>query len=711
MTLERGHILKERYRIVQLLGEGGLGGVYRAWDLQLQGPCAIKEKQVVSPEADEQFRREAMMLLNLNHPNLPRVFDYFAIPERGQYLVMDFVEGEDLDTRLENAINSGAIGLGEAQVLPWMLQVSEALVYLHSQNPPILHRDIKPANIIITPQGQAVLVDIGGGYGQGRMLQAGSGTRAVTPGFSSPEQYGSGQLDVRSDVYSLGATMYNLLTGVVPPDSIDLMTGGAVLIPAEQINPGISQPVRQVIAQAMEPRRANRLPGATQFRNALASAYTRLGAADTGTMGATVAIAGMTQASPPPPAETPEVGEDMGGKPPASNRTMLIAVGVLAALIFCLAGILAWYFLSNRQTSPEEGADATLVFQTVQVEMTQNALATLFASATAGAQLPTAETQIPPTETVLPPTFTAPGATPTIPVCGKATFIADVTIPDNTVMTPGTAFTKTWRVRNDSNCTWDSNYALTFAGGTLLSNTNTVPFPGSVPPGQNVDLSINMVAPASSGQFRSDWLMRTNTNQTFGVGQNNTNPLFVSILVTQPIQPNPTFAYDFTARYCEAQWRTNSGVISCNNLSSDERGSALALAEAPLERGTENEPGLWVRPDQNQNGFIVGEYPAYLVKPGDHFLSEIGCLQNSAGCNVTFQLDMQVQGGALVNLGVWNEVYDEKTRVIDLDLSSYAGQTVRFQLRMVNNDRPATANGIWFVPSIRNFPVVETPYP
>ena len=194
-----------------------------------------------------------------------------------------------------------------------------------------------------------------------------------------------------------------------------------------------------------------------------------------------------------------------------------------------------------------------------------------------------------------------PSATPTKAVCEKATFVSDVTIPDNTVMTPGTAFTKTWKVRNDSTCTWDLNYALVFAGGTLLSRQNTVNFPGQVPPGRTTDLSIEMTAPLAGGSYQSNWLLRSPGGTTFGVGPAGDNPLFVRILVTMPVEPNPAYAFDFTARSCDAQWRSAAGVISCNNISSDPRGSAIALAASPLERGQENEPGLWVRPDQNPN--------------------------------------------------------------------------------------------------------------
>jgi serine/threonine protein kinase len=216
MPLISGQILNTRYRIVKLLGQGGFGAVYRAWDLNLNRPCAIKENLETAPEAQQQFQREAQMLSNLHHPNLPRVIDYYFISGQGQYLVMDFVEGEDLQSILDNAGST----LTESQVLPWIRQVCDALSYLHHQNPPIIHRDVKPRNIIITPAGQAMLVDFGIAKRYDPQSKTTMGARAVTPGYSPNEQYGHGTTDSISDIYALGATLYTLLTNQVPVESV-----------------------------------------------------------------------------------------------------------------------------------------------------------------------------------------------------------------------------------------------------------------------------------------------------------------------------------------------------------------------------------------------------------------------------------------------------------------------------------------------------------
>jgi serine/threonine protein kinase len=149
MQVQIGQILNNRYRIVKLLGQGGFGAVYRAWDIRLNGPCALKENFDTSPQAAKQFALEASLLFNLRHPGLPRVTDHFSLTGLGQYLVMDYIEGEDLQEKLDHS--GGLLPIG--QVLQWITSICESLQYLHEQNPPIIHRDIKSANIKITPKG------------------------------------------------------------------------------------------------------------------------------------------------------------------------------------------------------------------------------------------------------------------------------------------------------------------------------------------------------------------------------------------------------------------------------------------------------------------------------------------------------------------------------------------------------------------------------
>ena len=245
MALQAGQTINNRYRVVKLLGQGGFGAVYRAWDSNLRKPCAVKENLDISPEAQRQFNREATVLANLSHPNLPRVTDYFTIEDQGQYLVMDFVEGEDLATLIQR---QGEIPV--AQAITWIGQVADALSYLHQRVPPVVHRDIKPANIRVTPQGNAMLVDFGLVKLFDPSMKTTIGARAVTPGFAPPEQYGQGSTDPRTDIYALGATMYNITTNQLPMESIRRMVGGK-LKTAHEVNQEIPESLSQIVEQAM----------------------------------------------------------------------------------------------------------------------------------------------------------------------------------------------------------------------------------------------------------------------------------------------------------------------------------------------------------------------------------------------------------------------------------------------------------------------------
>ncbi len=264
MPLTTGQILNNRYRIVRLLGQGGFGAVYRAWDLNLQKACALKENLDVSPTAQAQFQREAKILSSLTHPNLVRVTDYFTLPGQGQYLVMDLVEGDNLQSILQSSPH----GLHESQVLPWIQQVCDALTYLHSHNPPVIHRDIKPANIRINSQGQATLVDFGISKLYDPYRATTMGARAVTPGYSPQEQYSMGLTDARSDIYALGATFYTLLTGQVPVESV--LRTATPLEPPRSWNTSISPQVEVVILKAMAIAPAQRYATAADLKLDLA---------------------------------------------------------------------------------------------------------------------------------------------------------------------------------------------------------------------------------------------------------------------------------------------------------------------------------------------------------------------------------------------------------------------------------------------------------
>jgi serine/threonine-protein kinase len=261
--LSTGQILNNRYRIVRKIAEGGFGAIYRAWDLNLGIGCALKENIETTVAAQRQFLLEANVLATLRHPNLPRVTDYFTVANMGQFLVMDFIEGENLQEKISK---NGYIP--ELQALKWIDQVLDAMVYLHHQKPPVIHRDIKPQNIIITAieEAQKVsLVDFGISKVFDPSLKTTIGARAVTPPYSPQEQYGKGKTDARSDIYALGATLFVSLTGTEPVESIQRTMGTDLVFP-RQINKNISPLVENIVLKAMEPLPANRYQSAEVFQ-------------------------------------------------------------------------------------------------------------------------------------------------------------------------------------------------------------------------------------------------------------------------------------------------------------------------------------------------------------------------------------------------------------------------------------------------------------
>ncbi|MEZ4677896.1 MAG: serine/threonine-protein kinase [Caldilineaceae bacterium] len=262
--LDPSTVLRNRYEILELVGQGGMGAVYRASDRRLEGRiCAVKEilphlSENSTSEAEleqltEQFRTEASILARLDHPHLPKVSDYFANGNR-EYLVMDFVDGRDLSELIQDAQRRNEF-LNESEVLQWTAQILDALEYLHSQDPPVLHRDIKPGNIKVTARGDIKLVD----FGLVKVLYPddsrtvtvvhGHGTAAYTP----LEQYGGDTsfTDVRSDIYSLGATLYHLLSGQPPVAARERFLQPGTLSSLRAINPAVAPRVERAIFYAL----------------------------------------------------------------------------------------------------------------------------------------------------------------------------------------------------------------------------------------------------------------------------------------------------------------------------------------------------------------------------------------------------------------------------------------------------------------------------
>lgn len=273
-----GDVIKDRYKVKEIIGQGGMGSVFLADDSRLAGRlCALKAvhyeqnlPEDVIKQTRDQFKREATVLAMLDHPNLPKVSDFFS-DENIDYLVMDYVPGKDLRTLMQEEKKKEKL-LTERVVLNWASQISDALIYLHSQTPVILHRDIKPSNIKLTPNGVIKLVD----FGLVKILVSGEKTITVVHGHGSAyytplEQYGgdTGHTDPRSDVYSFGSTLYHLLTNKAPLEARQrfLESGEVQLI--SEINKGISPRTERAISLAMNVHPDKRIQSVEEFKEAL----------------------------------------------------------------------------------------------------------------------------------------------------------------------------------------------------------------------------------------------------------------------------------------------------------------------------------------------------------------------------------------------------------------------------------------------------------
>lgn len=261
VPIQAGKVLHDRYQVKKILGQGGMGCIYLADDLRLEGRlCAVKEVEYdrampeeMLNESRAQFEREATVLGRLDHPNLPKVSDFFSIEDR-DYLVMDYVPGKDLRQLMLEAKQNNTF-LAEEDVLDWASQLADALKYLHTQETPILHRDIKPSNLKLTPNGLVKLVD----FGLVKMLAPGEVTITILQGqgtalYTPLEQYGgdSGHTDPRSDIYAFGGTLYHLLTNEPPVNVRDRFLNPGSLPKVRSINPNVSIRTERAIHWALQ---------------------------------------------------------------------------------------------------------------------------------------------------------------------------------------------------------------------------------------------------------------------------------------------------------------------------------------------------------------------------------------------------------------------------------------------------------------------------
>lgn len=355
--LSNDTILKECYRITGPLGKGGYGQVYQAINEELECIVAIKERLVDSEESRRAFEREAKLLANLHHRVLPKVSRYF-FEGNEQYLVMDFIEGNDLAKLLKDRKCPFAI----EEVLPWTDEVLEALEYLHDRSVPIIHCDIKPENIKLTGKGQIFLLDFGLAQGAaGQMSTPIDGqpkprVPAGTPPYAPLEQLKCESIHPQSDIYSVGATLYHLLTGQLPRLATlrdeDIRQGrGDPLRRAHEVNPAIPEAISEIIAQALKVQWSDRIKSASELRTILQQARQKI-------------------AHAPPASERQPVSQELSPSersalplpqhpiitPTLTARRWWLALGLAALLLASIAALL-YIFLGVDKSSGDNSTN------------------------------------------------------------------------------------------------------------------------------------------------------------------------------------------------------------------------------------------------------------------------------------------------------------------------------------------------------------------
>jgi hypothetical protein len=248
--------------------------------------------------------------------------------------------------------------------------------------------------------------------------------------------------------------------------------------------------------------------------------------------------------------------------------------------------------------------------------------------------------------------------------------------------------------------------------------------PANVPPGQSIDISVNMVAPAVPGTYQGFWKLQSPDGQIFGFGGLADKTIWVKIRAIAPAVDTPTstvtvpppatisagtptmnVTYDFVDRACAAQWEGNDGILPCPGLDVDVHGFVVPLARARLEDGTDAPlPALLTVPQFSGSGYIQGAYPAYQVQIGDHLQTTVSCEDNATSCSVLFRISYQDSSGAIVDLWTFGEFYDGKYFNLDLDLAPLAGRQVSFILKVSSLGSPVEDRALWVAPRIVRFP-------
>jgi photosystem II stability/assembly factor-like uncharacterized protein len=292
--------------------------------------------------------------------------------------------------------------------------------------------------------------------------------------------------------------------------------------------------------------------------------------------------------------------------------------------------------------------------------------------------------------------------------CDSAQFVSDLTIPDGSSFAPRAALTKTWRLSNNGTCTWNTNYSVVWAGGDGMGPTTSVRLPVSVPPGQMLDISVNLIAPSAAGHYKSLWKLSNASGSQFGIGSSGNDPFWVDINV---IDINAV-VYDFVTNAPYAQWKSGAGLLPYPGTSGDSRGYSFSVNNPHLEDDSfASEPGLLTVPQNKFNGYIQATYPEFQVQAGDKLQTLVNCEFGASACYVTFRIDYILPNGVQKTLWSWKEAYDRRFYRANLDLTSLTGQKVKFVFMLLSTGLASGDRAIWGSPRIVRTGTTQPPAP
>lgn len=411
---------------------------------------------------------------------------------------------------------------------------------------------------------------------------------------------------------------------------------------------------------------------------------------------------------------------------------------VFIALVSLLFFIIAACSLPGLQgTGSNTDVLSTVAVSTVQMQQTQNAYSTLAAQATGlalgtpistlepGTVADTTEPDLTATATPLPsltpypsltpaPSLTPMQTSPTAPAtltplpstCNQAQFVADISAADGTQFWPNETFTKVWRLKNIGTCTWNSNYAVVFAGGDQLGGPSAANLGVTVDPGATVDIILSMKAPSGNGTYTGYWQLRTSNGTWFGLGTSGSS-FTANIQVVSAPAVSSTIGLNFVKNFCAATWFSpSSNSLYCPGVPGFTSNIMYrSLAPHLQNNSVDNEAALITMPNTGSGGYIGGKFPVYKVLAGDHFTATIGCLYGYTKCNVRFRLDYVIGSGSVQTLSgaSWDVLYNDAIRSVDVDLSSLVGQNVNFILKVFNNTSDSSqARAYWLAPKIKH---------